>query len=304
MKSFSIALLLLSCSVLAQTTITLPLEVVNTARPKHYSQVGTSQSTDFTKFRGVPANLSEKVLRTANTIRGQVAYESFLRGEIDRAAWEQTKRTLGRDTLQLSPKPLRHQINTLVGTNPAGQRVVIVDTNNNSDFGDEQVFTYPMTLPHIQKTRSGFYDNSIHAVFDTLPAVSVVVETFDGQQSIQRTVSVKPIPYNAGWTYPNPEENRFHLTLLAHEYRQANLSVLGRTVEVFVTTVPGLPYNTGAATVEIREAGQTVNKLISQDNIQSGYSFVLADHVLEIKGLSIQGDQLTIVDKGIVTPTR
>lgn len=304
MKSFSIALLLLSGAVSAQTIMTLPLEVINTGRPRHYIQVGTSQSTDLSKFRGVPTNLSEKVLRTANTIRGQVAYESFLRGETDRATWDQTKQKLGRDTLQLSTKPLRHQINTLVGTNPAGQRVVIVDANNNRDFSDDQVFTYPMTLPQIPKTTAGLYDTSIHAVFDTLPAVSVVVDNVDGQKTIQRTVSIKPIPYNDGWTYPNPEENRFHLTLLAHEYRQANLSILGRPVKVIVTTVPGLPYNTRGATIEIRDTGQSVNKLISQGNIQSDYTFMLADHVLEIKGLSMQGDQLTIVDKGIITPTR
>lgn len=302
MKSFSISLLLFAGSVSAQTTINVPLEVVNTARPKFYSQVGTSQSTDFTKFRGVPTNLTEKVLRTANTISGQVAYESFLRGEIDQIAWGQIKQGLGGDTLKLSSKPLRHQINTLVGTDKAGQRVLIVDANNNRDFSDDKVLTYPMNLPNIAKTTAGFYDNSIHAVFDTLPAVSVMVDSFDGKQIIQRTVSVKPIPYNAGWTYPDPEHNRFHLALLAHEYRQTNTSVLGKPLEFFVTTVPGLAYNSKSAFIEVREAGQPVNKIISKGNFQPGYTFILGDHVLEVTGLSIQGDQLTLVDKGIITP--
>ena len=302
MKSLAIALVLLTGSLSAQTTINLPLEVINTARPKFYNQVGTSQSTDLTKFRGVPTNLTEKALRTANTISGQAAYESFLRGEIDHIAWEKTKRGLGRDTLQLSSTPLRHQINTLVGTDKAGQRVLIVDANNNRDFSDDKVLTYPMNLPSIAKTEAGFYDTGIHAVFDTLPAVSVIVDSFDGKQIIQRTVSLKPIPYNAGWTYPDPEHNRFHLTLLANEYRQASTSVLGQPVEVFVTTVPGLAYNTTSASIEVRQAGQLINKIISKRNFQPGYTFTLGDHVLEVTGLSMQGDQLTLVDKGISTP--
>ncbi|MBO0937310.1 hypothetical protein J2I47_12205 [Fibrella sp. HMF5335] len=298
------AFLLLSGPVIAQTTITVPLEVVNTKHPTLYSQVGTGQSTDLSAFRGVPGNLVEKVLRTANTVRGQASYASFLRGNISQSEWEKTKQGLGQDTTYLSRKPLRHQINTLVGTNTAGQRVLIVDANNNHDFGDDRAFTYPMTLPQIPKQVNGFYDNSIHAVFDTLPAVLVSVEAFDGQQIVQRTVSVKPIPYNTGWTYPDPEQNRFHLSLLANEYRKATTSVLGESVDVLVTTVPGLPYNTHNVTVELREAGKPVNKLLSQGSFQPGYTFILANHVLEITGISQQGDKLSLLDKGVITPTR
>jgi hypothetical protein len=304
MKCLFAAFFLLSASALAQTTITLPLEVVNTAPPKFYSQVGTGHSADLSMFRGVPTNLTEKTLRTANTVRGQAAHESFLQGKMTQTEWEKTRRMLGRDTIYLSRIPIRQQINTLVGTNAVGQRVVIVDANNNHDFGDDKVFAYAMTLSQIPKRADGFYDNSIHAVFDTLPAVSVAVEVFDGQQVVQRTVSVKPIPYNTGWTYPNPDENRFHLTLLANEYRHTTTAIFGKTIDVLITTIPGLPYNTRAATIELREAGQPVSKLLSQSNYEPGYTFILANHVLEITGLSIQGDKLTLLDKGVITPTR
>lgn len=304
MKRHFVAFFLLSGSVLAQTTITLPLEVVNTKLPTFYSEVGTGHSADLSAFRGVPTGLTEKALRTANTVRGQASYESFLDGKLSQVEWGKTKQGLGHDTIFLSRKPLRHQINTLVGTNAAGQRVLIVDTNNNHDFSDDKVFTYAMTLPQIPKQANGFYDNSIHAVFDTLPTVSVTVEAFDGQQIVQRTVSVKPIPYNTGWTYPNPDQTRFHLSLLANEYRHTTTTVFGKLIDVLVTTIPGLPYNTRAATIELREAGQSVSKLLSQGNYEPGYTFILADHVLEITGLSMQGDKLTLLDKGIITPTR
>lgn len=306
MKAFSSALLVLAGSVVAQTTINLPLQVINTALPKSYSEVGTGQSTDFTKFQGLPSGLTEKVIRTANTIPGQAMYESFLRGETDKTTWEQTKRGLGSDTLQLSPEPIRHQINTLVGTNMAGQRIVIVDANNNHDFGDDRMFTYPIHLPAIPKTALGFYNNSIHAVFDTLPSVSVLVESFDRQQIVQRIVSVKPIPYNTGSTYHNLEENRFHLALLAHEYRHAKTLLLGKPIEVIVLAVPGFAYNTKSVRVEVLEDGRPVNKLMSRGSFRPGYTytFILADHVMEISGVSLQGDQLTLLDKGVIPPTR
>ncbi len=304
MKILSFALLLLSGSVLAQTTITVPLDIVNAAPPKRYSQIGTGQSSDITAFRGVPTNLTEKVIRTANTASGQSSYELFLRGEMSKADWEQKKRMVGGDTIYLSPTPLKQQINMLVGTNTVGQRVVIVDANSNRDFSDDRAFTYPMILPQIPKSEKGFYDNSIHAVFDTLPAVAVTVEAFDGRQIVQRTVSFKPIPYNTGWTYPKPEENQFHLALLAHEYRQATTTLAGKSVQVFIMTAPGTPYVLESATIEVSEVGQTPIKRFTHSAFNKDSIFILGDHVLEITGLSRQGDQLTLLDKGVITPTR
>ncbi|MEZ0609671.1 hypothetical protein ACAW74_14230 [Fibrella sp. WM1] len=297
-------LLLLAGPVLAQKSVNVTLDILNTKPPRHNNQVGTGQTTDLTGFSGVPAGLTEKVLRTHNTIRGQTSYEAFQRGEITPASWEETKRMLGRDTAYLSPKPLRHRINALVGTNVAGQRVVVVDANNNRDFSDDKVLTYAMTLPQIPKTEAGFYSNGIRAVVDTLPAVSVMVESFDGRRIIQRTVSVKPIPYNNGWTYPDPDAARFHLSLLTHEYRQATTRLLGQPVELVITTIPGLPYNTGAAQVEVREADQPVTKLPIQGSYQPGYAFVVGGHLWEIDRISARGDRLTLLDKGPVEPTR
>lgn len=306
MKRFSIAVLLMSGSVMAQVPITVPLTVVNSSLPKQYHQVGTSQSTDLTRFRGISVNLTEKVLRTANTVAGQVSYESFLRGDMDKATWEKLKRDrIGPDTIYLSRTPLRQQINTLVGTNKAGQRVVIVDANNNQDFGDDRVFTYALDLPQVLKREDGTYDNTkMHAVLDSLPAVSVVVDAYDGQQIIQRTVWVKPVPYNVGWSYPKPEENRFHLALMAYEHRQSNTVLLGRPVQVLVTTVPGSPYRLKSARIDIREDGQLVSKILRGGRSESGYTFILANHVLEVTELSTQGDLLTLLDKGVITPSR
>lgn len=304
MKGILLLLPLLAGPSLAQTTVNVPLTVANTKPPRYNHQVGTGQTTDLSGFRGVPAGLTEKVLRTHNTIRGQTSYEAFRRGELTQVGWEETKRMLGRDTVYLSPVPLQHRINTLVGTNMAGQRVVIVDANNNHDFGDDRVLTYAMNLPQILKTEAGLYTGAIRAVMDTLPAVSVVVESFDGRKVIRRTVSVKPVPYNNGWLYPDPEMARFHLSLLTNEYRQATTRLLGTPVELVVTTIPGHPYNTEAAEVEVREADQPITKLPINGRYRPGYAFVVGGHLWEIARISAVGDRLTLLDKGPVNVTR
>ena len=89
-----------------------------------------------------------------------------------------------------------------------------------------------------------------------------------------------------------------------HEYRRTQTLLLGVPIEVVITTVPGLAYNTRSTQIEVRESNQPVKKLISQGDFEPGYTFILANHVLEIEGVSVEGDQLTLLDKGIITPAR
>ncbi|WP_375446446.1 hypothetical protein [uncultured Fibrella sp.] len=132
--------LLMPVQLLAQSLlIIVPLEAVDTYPGKSYSQVGTRQSTDFTGFKGVPAYLVEEVIRSSNTVKGQSQFEAYQSGKLTANEWRKVKASYGRDTVGLSPTPLRHRINSLVGTDTQGRRVVIVDANNNQDFSDDRV---------------------------------------------------------------------------------------------------------------------------------------------------------------------
>lgn len=294
-----LALLYLPDQSIAQSTsIEVPLQVIDRYLPKGYSQVGTNQSTDLTGFQGIPDYLVEKVIRSSNTVRGQTQFEAYLNGKITKAEWEKSKATFGSDTLALSSAPLRQRINSLVGTDKQGRRVVIVDANNNQNFGDDRALYYPMTLPAIERNKDGLYMSNIHAVYDTLPAIKVQVEAFDGKKVIPRFVWIKPNPFNDGWTYINPSENQFHLALLAHEYRKGTVTLLGQSLYFTVTTLPGALYNSQSARVVISQDSLVFSTANSNDSYRIGQSFILNNRLIQITDLSIQGDRLYLTDIG------
>lgn len=294
-------LLLLHTQLIAQSTaVDVELQSVNRYFPKAYNQVGTSQSTSLKDFKGIPIFLVEKVIRSSNTVRGQSQFEAFQRGELSESEWRKIKQSYGRDTTAFSGRPLRQKINALVGTDKQGRRVVVVDANNNQDFSDDQVLYYPMSLPTIERNKDGLYSSAIHAIYDTLPAIRVETEAFDGTKVVTRTAWVKPNPYNDGWTYKDPIENQFHLTLLANEYRQGTTTLLGRPLTFIITSgVAGLPYNTQIATIQISQepAGSTLAG--NKTTYQIGQSFILDNHRIEIDNLSLEGDKLHLADRGL-----
>ncbi|NID08672.1 hypothetical protein [Fibrivirga algicola] len=295
-----LGLLLLPCQLLAQSpAVTVPLEPVDTYLIKAYSQVGTNQTTDFAGFKGIPDYLVEKVIRYANTVRGQSQFEAYQQGKVTAEEWKKNRANLGRDTVGLSPTPIRHRINTLVGTDRQGHRVVIVDANSNCDFSDDRVLTYPMAVP-IPINEKGHYTNAINAVCDTLPAVQVQLEAFDGRRVVPRTAWVKPNPYNSGWTYQDPVQNQFHLSLLAHEYRKGTTILGGQRVYFTVKSgTAGLPYNAQATTVEIRQTEETTTQSWPRTNeYKVGDSFILNNRRIQIQDISVLGDKLQLADVG------
>jgi hypothetical protein len=259
------ALLLLAAPALAQKTIVVPLEAVNSQYPNANVMLGTKLLSAKSVFTGVPDQVTDYVVRAATPNGG----------------------TVGR------------VINMLVGTNRAGQRVIIVDTNHNHDFGDERLLTYQMELPQIPKLENGFYSRAIRAVTDTLPAVSMEVDVPDGQGLLSRRVSFKPVPYNTGWTYPDPIEQRTHVSLLISDYRQGTVTLAGTPVRVWLVTAPLSPFASRQTTLNWHEVEQPDKRLREGFSIyEPGYSFTVANRQFEVTAISPAGNQLTVVDKG------
>lgn len=304
MKNYiGFVLLLLPGRLLAQSPlIEVPLTKVDQYLPKATNQVGTSQSTDLTGFRGIPDFLTEKVLRSSITVRGQMQYEAYLSGKLTKTEWESTKQGLDIDTTLLSKKPIRQRINTLVGTDTQGRRVLIVDANNNQNFGDDRVLYYPMTQPIIQRHPDGRYVTaSIRTVYDTLPVVQVHTQAFDGKTVVDRTAWIKLNPYNDGTTYRDPAENRFHLSLLMNEHRTGSASILGEPFNFVVTSgITGMPYNNRQATIYLRRGTSAGSVVVGAGEYRPHQSFVFNNHRIEVAGVSLTGDTLFLADRGPV----
>ncbi|GAA4412566.1 hypothetical protein GCM10023187_39880 [Nibrella viscosa] len=255
--------------------------------------MATSISFDFSGFRGVPNDLTEKAICYGNTIPGQTKYEEYLQRKITKEEWQQFKVSAGHriDTTLLSPQPIKHRINTLIGKDKQGRRVVIVDANNNQDFSDDQVLYYFMTLPCVERNEKGHYTRAaIKEVLPTMPTVKVNLEAFDGKKVVQRTVWIRPNPYNDGTTYADTTLNRYHLDMIDLAYHRGVATILGRQFTFEVRPTPTLIYTKWRSDFIIYPSDEPLRKM--------GGWFTVDGHRIEIAGISVQGDKLTLIDRG------
>jgi hypothetical protein len=92
-------------------------------------------------LRGIPDSLSDVRVLHDFVDREQFFYQAYRSAEISRGLWNQINE--GIDTTQLAGHWVDGVIiSVLVGSNAAGERVVILDRNNDGDFTDEPVLSF------------------------------------------------------------------------------------------------------------------------------------------------------------------
>lgn len=158
------------------TLVTLPLEMQEGYGPfRPGFGILSSETGDYPKgaqsrtsslpLRGIPTAWTNRVKTRIDLDSRQFIYQNFCAGNVDSAwyrgfldywNWEP-------DTTKLSAKPIKCYVYVVRGYDPqAGKWAVLVDTNNNLDFGDEtaiypapqdptgQNFTYqnPLIISH------------------------------------------------------------------------------------------------------------------------------------------------------------
>ena len=293
-------LLLTPYVLLAQPNVTdISLRPVVDYASNSVREIGTEQSVDFSGFRGIPDYLTEKVLCSARTIAGQVKYDEFLSGKISKTEWEAFQETHRINTGLLSPRPIKHRINTLVGFDQQGRRVVIVDANNNQDFSDDQVLYYRDNLPEIPRSANGSYrDDSMNAVYTTMPAVNVSLQTFDGQKTISRTLWIKPNPYRTGFIYSDTTLNRHHLSILDLESRKGTATILGESFDFVVNGGPTIGYTPESTIIYAYSRDATGSSTRLKGEYRLYQSMNVKGHRIQFTGISTLGDRLQVTDQG------
>lgn len=93
------------------------------------------------------------------------------------------------DTLKLSPEPLKTYISVLVKVND-GQKIIIIDANNNYDFSDDEVNIYNL------RGNESFYDD-----FRNIKVSKVQYEKFikDNVKDYYQEIKVKPFDPDYGY---------------------------------------------------------------------------------------------------------
>jgi peroxiredoxin len=96
----------------------------------------------FLKVSGVPQHWTNVKIGDINSNRFQYVYQNYHSGHISKEWYEKLKSMWNwePDTLNLSKEPLKCRAAFAIGMDSVGNRMAIVDANNNYDFSDDKPF--------------------------------------------------------------------------------------------------------------------------------------------------------------------
>ena len=190
----------------------------------------------------------------------------------------------------------------LIGRNRQERKVIIIDANNNQDFSDDQVLSYPVTLEGHKLDERGMYGYAIKRVVDSLPSVDVAVEVYRKGQVVNHHVRLQPNPYPYIVRPTGPFDAQFYLSVAIYEHRTGSTNLFGNPVEFLVGSGGfNLQYNTSSTEVRLSQpASGLLNRSTSEPiTYRLGQTFLLADHLLTLNRVTSIGDTLYLEDKGL-----
>jgi thiol-disulfide isomerase/thioredoxin len=270
--------------------IKVPLTSVLKTKPFGGAAKITAILSTNAGFQGLPDTLTRYVIRTMATLVEQDLYERYQRGEIAKKNWLQLQSQL--DTIRISKKPIRQEINILVGLTKTGKKVVVVDQNNNQDFSDDSLLTY---LPLLGVARQkGQYLTSIYSIVDTLPIIKVQTEIFEKGQIKALTWLVRPSPYNRVQVYSDTAMADLHIELHDCTHQEGKLTVAGSSYRFAVSNVSVSPVYR-PADIEVKLASGSEDFPIDSEkapSYQIGQTLDLGHQTYKLLGVSYLGDTL------------
>ena len=131
------------------------------------------------EISGIPENWTDVKTGDIETNVYQAVYQNYLLGNISREKYETLQKSWSwiPDTLNLSKEPIKCKIAFAFGRDTAGVLKMIVDSNNNYDLSDDQIFN-PIILNHKDwgKLDSIARENSIDVTYERFIKNKIVQE--------------------------------------------------------------------------------------------------------------------------------
>lgn len=175
---------------------------------------------------GVPASVKEYVVRQISLHPEQQYYNYYKRGIINKEFFLHMIRNKNIDTTILSESPTDHIIDIIIGSDEKSDRVIIVDANNNEDFGDDELFSYKYQISVEEQKK----------IERSMPVQNITYEYYDGRKVLERTLLLKPSPYkmnlNLEHKSKDPIENEYFLFAGASEHRSGGFRIGEREYRV------------------------------------------------------------------------
>jgi len=291
-KSFLILMFVVSHSAAQKNNVLIiPLRSMIDSNNLVFSMITTENNkSDFNYdpsrlFKGIPSSITDGVVKVVEFQPAQAAYELYLRnkGVTPVSYLVQLLDLYHADTLQLSRTPIKHMVYLFTGFDQSGNRVVIVDANNNYDFSDDKVMLYNADL-----LKSGE-----KAVIANVPVTSLEVQFAANRKVYTKTCNLKFSPVCNGFRYFDPEAERLKVVCIAKDIRQGSLTK-GNSNYLFSTYSD----DKGRVTFTSPETKIDIKEKAADGKVISSQKYVVGDTVLFnqerylLSGISIFGDSL------------
>ena len=185
-------------------------------------------SQDTLNYRNVPKDIDEYVVRSLSLQTDQSFWNKYLAKKIEKEQFEKIVNYYNIDTTKLSDENIDCEVLILIGTKKS-KRLIIVDSDNDEDFGDEKIFEYEYPLSNEKQKE----------IEDSLPVVLTHYEYFENNQLFTKEIKIKPSPYKGSLglslNTDNQIEKKYFLFASFPEFKKGNISLNGQDLEIFVS---------------------------------------------------------------------
>lgn len=173
---------------------------------------------DSVYYRNVPASISEFVVRSLVIQRDQYYWNRYLNKQIDKNTFSELIGYYNIDTTKLTDVNVDCEILILIG-DQNNKRVIIVDSDNDEDFSDENIneYDYPLSL---EKQKE---------IAQNLPVILTQYEYYENGKVQKKSIKMKPSPYkgslNISFNTDNEAEKKFFLFVSFPEHKKGVISL-------------------------------------------------------------------------------
>jgi hypothetical protein len=179
-------------------------------------------------YTNVPKDIEEYVVRELMLDLAQYAWHQYLNNRWSKEHIDGFIKHFQIDTTELS-NSITGRILGLVGTR-GDKRVIIIDTDNDGDFGNEKIleYEYPLTDEKVGEARR------------SLPMVSAQFEYLENGQIKKREINIAPDPYRSLFVISHSDssckiEIKYELDFEIPEHRKGEMTINGADFDVFVS---------------------------------------------------------------------
>ena len=185
-------------------------------------------SSDSFDYKNVPTDIDEYVVRNLVLQKDHYFLNKYLSGQISKEKFVKISEHLNIDTTKLTGENVDCEILFLIGT-WNNKRIIIVDSDNDEDFGDEIILKY--NYPINRKKQKEITDN--------LPVIETQYDYYENNEIISKTLRIKPSPYKGSLSlkfYTNNEiEKKYYLFASIPEYKKGEIFLNKVNCDIYVT---------------------------------------------------------------------